>query len=112
MTDKRKMNMKTGGQGVDIDALIAGADPVSAPKPAKAAKTEPATTKKAPKSTKAPWEDLANEGRVNMPLYVTPQIKGMLDYLKKETGVPSQVTLRKIIEPELRKEAEKIFKGK
>lgn len=95
-----------------MDALIAGADPVAAKKVQSPEAKKQTSPKKVVKPKKAPWEDLPNEGRVNMPLYVTPQIKGMLDFLKEETSVPTQVDLRKLIEPELRKKAEKIWKEK
>lgn len=113
MTSKpRKMNMGVGqGAALDVDALIAGADPMKSSKP-KTASTKSTKPKTAPKSKKGPWEDKATTGRVNMPLYVTPQIKAMLDYLQQETGIPRQVTLRKIIEPELKKICNATFKGK
>ena len=107
--------MSAGGGGIDVDSLIAGADPVSA-ESAKPAEVKPAKQDDSQKASKkpqnAPWVDLSTQGKINMPLYVTPETKGMIDFLRQETGVPSQVLLRKIIEPAVRKEAEKIWKGR
>ena len=111
MTNKRSMNMDASAHNIDVDSLIAGADPVAAKATASSkSKAKSVATTSAPKTKQRPWADKPNKGRVNMPLYVTPDIKAMLDYLKTETGVPTQAMLRKVIEPAVKAEAEKVWK--
>ena len=104
----RKMNMSAGVSDLDLDSLIADADPLAV----KIDNGGPQTKNNDPKaSEKPPWKKDGQRGKVSMPLYLAPETKRMIDYLREATGVPSQVLLRKIIEPAIKKEAEKNWKN-
>lgn len=97
---KKSMNMDPVA-GADLDQLIAGADPVTTTQPTPEESAHPVDT--------APWAMVPESGKISTPLYISPQIKAMMDFLREETGVPSQVLMRKILEPAIRAKAEQLW---
>ena len=98
------------GQGeVDIDALIAGSDPVTA-EVVQPVKKESSKEKKKTKTAKAPWEGVGKGSRRSLPLYLDEEGKLMLDFIRDTTEVPTQRFLKKVLAPAIRKEAERLWK--
>ena len=96
---------------LDMDAFIAGADPVAAeaptPMPAKAERKPTPKPKARP-----PWEGAGEGKRSRLIVTLSPAEKAMFEFLRDETGVPTAARIVRAAVKEAEAEAKRLWSSK